>query len=85
MLHAKTAVVDSSWGSVGSFNLDNLSFYFNYEGNIVSRDETLVDELTNHFLTDIENANEIKTEEWSKRPTMNKAREWLARLISKLL
>jgi cardiolipin synthase len=37
MMHAKIAVVDDDWASVGSTNLDLLSFALNLENGIVSR------------------------------------------------
>ena len=36
ILHAKAAVIDGIWASVGSANLDNLSLLLNYEVNIVT-------------------------------------------------
>lgn len=35
MLHAKVAVVDSTWATVGSSNLDALSLVLNHEANVV--------------------------------------------------
>jgi cardiolipin synthase len=37
-LHAKVAVVDDSWATVGSSNYDGLSLFVNQEANIVIRD-----------------------------------------------
>ena len=37
MIHAKIAVVDDDWASVGSTNLDILSFALNLENGVVSR------------------------------------------------
>lgn len=37
-LHAKVAVIDGDWSTVGSSNLDPLSLYLNLEANIVIRD-----------------------------------------------
>ena len=37
-LHAKVAVVDDSWATVGSSNCDGLSLFVNQEANIVVRD-----------------------------------------------
>ena len=37
-LHAKVAVVDNSWATVGSSNCDGLSLFVNQEANIVVRD-----------------------------------------------
>lgn len=37
-LHAKVAVIDESWSTVGSSNLDPLSLFLNLEANLVMRD-----------------------------------------------
>ncbi len=37
-LHAKVAVVDDEWATVGSSNLDPLSLYLNLESNLIFRD-----------------------------------------------
>jgi cardiolipin synthase A/B len=37
-LHAKVAVIDGDWATVGSSNLDPLSLFLNLEANIVVRD-----------------------------------------------
>ena len=39
-LHAKVAVVDDRWATVGSNNLDPTSLGLNLEANVVMRDET---------------------------------------------
>ena len=39
-LHAKVAVVDDRWATVGSSNLDPTSLSLNLEANVVVRDET---------------------------------------------
>jgi len=38
-LHAKVAVVDDDWATVGSSNIDPLSLLLNHEANVVVRDE----------------------------------------------
>lgn len=37
-LHAKVAVIDSDWATVGSSNIDGLSLFLNKEANVVIRD-----------------------------------------------
>jgi len=37
VLHAKTAVIDGAWGTVGTANLDYRSLYLNYELNFVTQ------------------------------------------------
>ena len=74
-LHAKTGAIDDRWATVGSFNLDSLSFLFNYEANIVSTEKTFVETIKNHFLEDIKFAKEITLSEWQQRSFLNKILE----------
>lgn len=76
-LHAKTAVVDDEWATVGSFNLDSLSFLYNYEANIVSTEKSVVDILRDHFFADLKNAEEINPREWHNRAFSEKVWERL--------
>jgi cardiolipin synthase A/B len=45
-LHAKVAVVDAHWATVGSSNIDPLSLLLNLEANVVVVDEAFVDALS---------------------------------------
>lgn len=67
MLHAKTMVVDGTWGTVGSTNFDNRSFSLNDEINVSFQDRETVKILEGHFLDDLARAKEIKLEQWDKR------------------
>lgn len=49
-LHAKVAVIDDSWCTVGSSNLDPLSLYLNLESNLVLRDRRFTAELAANLL-----------------------------------
>ncbi len=53
MMHAKIAVVDDDWASVGSTNLDLLSFAFNLENGVVSRARDLHAALSEQLERDI--------------------------------
>ncbi|MGH8445510.1 MAG: cardiolipin synthase ClsB, partial [Solimonas sp.] len=44
-MHAKVALIDGDWATVGSSNLDPLSLFLNLEANIVARDPALVGQL----------------------------------------
>jgi cardiolipin synthase len=76
-LHAKTIAIDDEWATVGSFNLDSLSFFYNYEANIVSTDDHFVSQVKSHFLVDQTGSKEITLKEWLKRPFIDKVREIL--------
>jgi cardiolipin synthase len=45
-LHAKVAVVDDMWATVGSSNIDPLSLLLNLEANVVLIDKNFVEDLT---------------------------------------
>jgi cardiolipin synthase A/B len=48
-LHAKVAVVDGDWSTVGSSNIDPLSLLLNLEANVVVRDTDFARMLTDRF------------------------------------
>jgi cardiolipin synthase len=48
-LHAKVAVVDTQWATVGSSNIDPLSLLLNLEANVIVRDGQFNKELRNRF------------------------------------
>jgi cardiolipin synthase len=79
-IHAKTAVVDGAWATVGSCNLDMLSLRHNLESNVVVLGSHLACPLRDQFLldTDPEHAAEIRPDHWRYRPLGNRLLEWLA-------
>ena len=48
-LHAKAAVTDESWATLGSSNIDPLSLLLNLEANVVIRDDGFAAELARAF------------------------------------
>ena len=81
MIHAKTAVIDHVWSTVGSANLDFRSFIHNDEANAVVIGRDFGREMEQVFEKDLEQAKEIKLEEWRQRPLMEKLKERGASLI----
>ncbi len=75
MIHAKTAVIDDEWATVGSFNLDSLSFFYNYEANIVSTKKDFAMEVKKYFDVDLDYAKRAELAEWQARPLHQKFRE----------
>lgn len=65
--HAKSIIVDDDWATFGSCNFDRLSYYFNYELNVISYDPKFVLEAKNHFFDDLQSSLEITKAEWRKR------------------
>jgi len=82
VLHAKTAVIDGSWSTVGSTNMDMRSFLHNKEVNVVVLDSAFGQEMESAFRDDLEGSNEIRLDAWNRRPRSQKVNEWFARLLS---
>jgi len=82
VLHAKTAVIDGVWSTVGSTNMDTWSFVRNDEVNAVILSGEFAKQMEGMFAQDLADSREIRLEEWNTRPLLPRIREWLGRLIS---
>ncbi|PWB68353.1 MAG: cardiolipin synthase [Deltaproteobacteria bacterium] len=85
LLHAKTAVVDGIWSTVGSTNMDFWSFSSNDEVNAVILNKEFAAEMEKMFAGDLEESDEIRLEEWENRPMLNRIREWFAHQFERWL
>lgn len=66
-LHAKVAVVDDSWATVGSSNFDPVSLLLAREANVVVRDRTFVRELHGSLMDAIKaGAKQVQRERWAR-------------------
>jgi len=81
MLHAKTAVIDSIWSTVGSTNMDLLSFLDNDEVNAVILSRDFATKMEGMFEEDLRESNQIHLEEWKKRPFTDRVKEWFINLF----
>ncbi|MDP5008564.1 MAG: cardiolipin synthase [Glaciimonas sp.] len=81
VLHAKTAVIDGTWSTVGSSNLDIRSFLHNYEANVVILGKEFGNEMEQAFLDDLSSSDEINKEIWDQRSLTQKTKEWVARSL----
>ena len=85
MLHAKTAVIDDVWSTIGSSNLDTQSLLTNDEANAVILGREFADSMQAMFERDLKESDQITLEEWEKRSIDNHMKEWSARLFKHLL
>ena len=85
IIHAKTAVVDDAWATVGSSNLDKLSFYYNMEANVSSSDPEFVANIKQQFLDNVTHCRRINLEDWTRRPWAERALEILVWPLHKYL
>jgi cardiolipin synthase len=81
MLHAKTAVIDGVWSTIGSTNLDMRSFLHNDEINAVILDADFADRMETLFQRDLNESTEITAEQWSRRGMFQRMREWAVRIL----
>ena len=80
VLHAKTAVIDEAWSTIGSANIDRRSFIHNYELNVVVIDPAFGREMESAFNEDLRDSKQVTLEQWRNRPWADRVKEWAARL-----
>jgi cardiolipin synthase len=80
VLHAKTAVIDSVWSTIGSANIDSRSFIHNYELNVVVMDPEFGQAMESAFNEDLRDSKQVTVEQWRGRPMMDRFKEWLGRM-----
>ena len=71
-LHAKVAVIDALWSTVGSSNFDGLSLFVNHEANIIVRDEDFARILRDAIFQGVHEGvpvilEEVKKYSWARR------------------
>lgn len=81
LLHAKTAVIDGVWSTVGSANMDWRSFLHNDEINVVVLGEGFGREMTTLFEADVAHSVPIDAAAWARRGIANRTKERIARLL----
>ena len=78
-MHAKVAVIDGHWATVGSSNIDPFSLLLAKEANVVVRDDGFGGELRSSLLAAIAHgARELPPEEQSRLPWHARLTRWLA-------
>lgn len=85
LLHAKTAVIDEVWSTVGSTNMDSMSMLTNDEVNAVILNHEFAVEMEIMFARDLADSKQIQWEEWKQRPLILRLREWFIHLFARWL
>lgn len=85
LLHAKTISVDRRFAMIGSVNLDMRSFWLNFEATLFIYDDDFASQVRWLQTGYIEESDELRLSEWSKRPMLEKAAEHVARLFGPLV
>ena len=77
-LHAKVAVVDARWATVGSSNLDPFSLLLSREANVVIDDETFGATLTRSLKQTLAaDAAQILPRHWKQQPITSRLLSWI--------
>ncbi len=84
-LHSKVVLMDDFVSSVGTANLDIRSFKLNFEVNAFIYDENINLKLTDKFLDDLKDCNEITLTAYNNRGRVVKIKESVSRLLSPIL
>lgn len=77
-LHAKTAVIDGVWSTVGSSNLDYRSFLHNDEVNAIVMGSYFGSQMEAQFEVDLEATREVTFAEWKRRPYLDRLKEFFS-------
>jgi cardiolipin synthase len=85
LLHAKTAVVDGVWSTVGSSNLDWRSALDNNEVNAVVLGREFAQQMLAMFAADLAVSDEIDAARWERRSPALRFKEWMARVWGRML
>ena len=85
LLHAKTAVIDGVWSTIGSTNLDWRSFTNNQEINAVVLGQSFGTQMQTMFENDLVLSKRITLEFWRGRSFGARIKESAARIWARLL
>jgi cardiolipin synthase len=84
-LHAKVAVVDGHWATVGSSNLDPLSLLLAREANVVVEDRAFAEDLRDRLCEAMtSHGRRIDPAEYGHRPLGQRLQGWMAYALMRL-
>nr|WP_145546908.1 cardiolipin synthase ClsB [Variovorax boronicumulans] len=84
-LHAKVAVIDGQWATVGSSNLDPLSLLLAREANVVVEDKAFAQQLRERLLRAMrEEGRRMEATHHGRRPWLQRCKENLAMFVMRL-
>jgi cardiolipin synthase len=85
MLHAKTAVVDAIWSTIGSYNFDSQSRFNNLEVTVEILDPAIGEKMVRVFDNDVPNCEPYNEAAWKNLPWWRKAFAWLGYRLRRFL
>ncbi|MBX3261934.1 MAG: cardiolipin synthase B [Labilithrix sp.] len=84
MMHAKTAIIDDRFATIGSYNLDERSRTKNLEVNVAVEDAAFATYVRKWFDRDLESSTHLDLYEWRARPLARRGAEYMAYALRKL-
>ncbi|MEY3900454.1 MAG: hypothetical protein RI962_1609 [Pseudomonadota bacterium] len=84
-LHAKVAVIDDQWATIGSSNFDGLSLFVNHEANIIVRDQAFSQDLREYIAQGVSEGVVVSADEVAKFSWGRRVGNRLAYLLYKLV
>ena len=75
ILHSKTAVIDGTWCTVGTYNLDYRSWRFNLEVTAAVDDRPVARALEERFYEDLRRCKPVDYARWRARPLQSRLLE----------
>jgi cardiolipin synthase len=85
VLHNKTVVIDNTWGTVGSSNMDALSFFYNRESNLIIRNQAALSQMERDYNNDLKVSQEITLDIMKQIPIWERMAMHGARLFRAFL
>lgn len=76
MMHAKAAIIDGIWSTIGSYNLDRRSLMHNLEVCLVCIDGPLAATLQAEFEHELAQCHEVTTAELDALPRWERCKDW---------
>ncbi|MFZ5508889.1 MAG: cardiolipin synthase ClsB [Pseudomonadota bacterium] len=78
-LHAKVAVVDGRWATVGSSNIDPFSLLLAREANVVVHNERFAEGLRTSLQAAMDHGSrELKPDDWKRKPILYRLASWVS-------
>jgi cardiolipin synthase len=85
-LHAKVAVVDGHWATVGSSNIDPLSLLLAREGNLVVRDKDFAAALRGDLMSALTHgSHRVQVKQWRHANPLMRLLAWMSYGVVRLL
>ena len=84
-LHAKVAVIDEQWATVGSSNYDGLSLFINQEANVVINDAAFAVTLRAEIDAAASAGKEVRLQDYQERPWHKRCWYGLAFLLYRII